>query len=71
MVESYKKYVVIAAGVLEDFSRKYAPIASISWRQDGKRGLHIIDNLPRRFWSKDEAMTFALSEAKKWIDERV
>ena len=58
----------MAAGILDDFSHKYAPMASISWRVDGKRGLHIMDSSPRRFILPEEAAMFALTEARQWIE---
>jgi hypothetical protein len=72
MVSGYKGHTIVAAGIFDDFARKYAPMASISWKTaDGKRGLYIYDNLPRRFLNQDEAATFALGEAQKWVDEQV
>jgi hypothetical protein len=72
MVEAYKGYTIVVAGILDDFSRKYAPMASISWQENGgTRKLHIIDNSPRRFLDPNEAAQFALSEAQKWVDEQV
>jgi hypothetical protein len=71
MVEAYKDHTIIVAGVWDDFSRKFAPMVSISWREDGKRGVHIIDNSPRRFYTEDEAAKFALNLAQKWVDERI
>jgi hypothetical protein len=70
MVENYKGYVIVVSGVLDHFICKYAPMASVAWREDGKHCLHIIDNCPRRFWNQEEAAKFALREAQKWVDER-
>jgi hypothetical protein len=72
MVDGYKGHTIVVAGVLDEFTQKYAPMASISWKaDDGKRGVYIYDSSPRRFLTQDEAAKFALSEAQKWVDERV
>ena len=65
MMNGYKGHTIVSAGIFDDFARKYAPMASISWRTDGKLGVHILDSSPRRFLNQDEAAEFALSEAQK------
>jgi hypothetical protein len=68
MLTTYKNHVIVAAGVLDDFTYKYASIASISWKAEEKRGVHVLDCSPQRFLSQDEARNFALSMAQNWID---
>jgi hypothetical protein len=71
-MNEYKCHLISSAGVLDEFSRSYAPVASINWAtEDGKPDAQVFDNSPRRFLTQEEAAEFALSEAQKWIDEHI
>jgi hypothetical protein len=72
MVETYRNHLIVAAGVLDEFTRRYAPIAWIMWTDDrGKRESHVFEQSLRRFCVQDEAMNFSLSEARTFVDERL
>jgi hypothetical protein len=70
MVERYKDHLIVTS-VTPATDGKYISTASISWQEDGRRGMHSLDTLKDRYDNPDSAMHFALAAAKNWIDDRL
>lgn len=69
--QSYKDKVIVASGALHEQTRKYYPMASITWdKPNGTRGVQIIERAIEQFATIDEACNRAIELAKLWIDRK-
>jgi hypothetical protein len=68
----YEDFLIVAAADRDKFTGQWIPIASISWQESGgRRAVHFLTNLPERFSNSEEAVTYGLTAAKTWVDQRV
>jgi hypothetical protein len=69
---SYRDHYIVASGSFDELTRKYYPIASISWEKKyGPGHVHIIREPPDRRETRDEACNLAVELAKAWIDRKL
>jgi hypothetical protein len=72
VVETYRGHFIVASAARDEVIGKYIPLASITWEaKDGKRGRHLLDDLPQQYTTPEEANLVALTQARIWVDERL
>jgi hypothetical protein len=71
MVEKYKDHLIVASATPEEGTGKFFAVASISWQTDGRREIHVIQDLKEHYDNNNAAIHFALAADKNWIDDRL
>src|SRR6185503_11606330 len=66
----YKNRLVVCAADLNSDTLDWKPWASICWRDDGRRHLHLIRFSQDAFSAAADAETFALKTAQEWVDRQ-
>jgi hypothetical protein len=66
----YRGYTIVTSATQEEETRKFVPLASLSWEQpEGRRHMHLLSS-HRRCLMLETALQAAATEAQLWIDRR-
>lgn len=67
---SYRKHVIMAVRSVDTATTSWAPHADISWPLGSVRESEFV-RFPIRVMGESEAVAFALSGGKSWVDQHV